>query len=275
MTDEPKTVVKIGGMVLQPATERDFLLRMLLWGRYGVGKTTLASTAPAPILYLGFDHDGDAPLLKCHNLDVVDFSDAPSSIVPGFKSASGTTIQELSNLLKSRREAGNAYATVVFDSVSSFGRMALEHGVKDAKTPLEEPGRSGYGRKNTWINYMILSMLRLVSVHKCHFILICHEDRPLTDKEGAVVEYPIMLGSSLSHQVPISINEVWYIERQTSGVITIRVSPSVLHRHVKTRLFSPSVKTFPWRYDPETGEGLTLATIYETWKENGYNKIAI
>jgi len=282
MSEEPEQLdvpssanrVTIGGVEVTTAEKRKYHLRMLLWGRYGAGKTTLAATAPAPILYLGFDHDGDAPLRKSSDLLILDYSNAAASVVFGFRGTVGTSMQELDRYLTKRAEEGAPISTLIIDSMTSFGRMALEHGVVGAKTTIEDPEFKGYGRKNTWVNYAILGLLRIAGRHDLHLIVVCHEDKPNRDKEGNVIEYPIMLGSSLAYQIPVSINEVWYLEQTTTGH-AIRVRPSAQYKHVKTRLFSAQVRAFPWVYNPETGEGLTLAKIYQVWQANDFGKISV
>lgn len=250
-------------------------MSMMLWGNSGCGKTTLAATMPGHKLWLLFDPDGDAAVSDRDDVSVFDFSDKPASMVERFKQENCAGIEKV---LTDNPDI----TTVVVDSVTSFGELALEHGVVHAlqhrpkeKPSIEDPGFAGYGRKNTWTRYMVMNLARLTARLDRHIIFIAHEDMPQKDKEGNVVAISIMLGSSLNEQVPIKLSEIWWMQ-DTGKERRLAIRPVRSRRPMKSRMFVTDDKPeFVCDYDAMTGEGDNLGTYYELWQKNGYSKLPL
>ena len=68
--------IKIGGQEVQSVQGTSSRMSLLLWGQPGVGKTTLAATAPGKKLWVNFDPDGTDSVAQFENIDVVDLSGA-------------------------------------------------------------------------------------------------------------------------------------------------------------------------------------------------------
>lgn len=256
------------GMVGQTHSEVSQRLALLLWGSAGSGKTTLAATAPGKKVWLNFDPDGPASVLgNRDDIIVFDFSVREDAVVQRFKEPDPFGIDRF---LADHPEV----ETVVVDSVTMFGDKALTHGVREAKTSIEEPEFKGYGRKNTWTRLMIMNLLRITGKHNRHIVFVCHEDVPTKNSKGDVLFITIMLGSSLSEEAPLQISEVWSIQQLDDGTRRIAVRPVRMRKPMKTRMFLTSGPAeFLWRYNADTQTGPGLADWFQAWKENGFAKI--
>lgn len=280
MTEAPSTEIKLGNYTLNTPSEKAQRVSMLLWGSAGCGKTTLASTAPGKKLWINFDPDGTASIAnraKARNdIIVLDLASEKDNIVEKFK------VADPLGLTKFLTENPDV-ETVVIDSVTNFGDKALAHGVEIAKgtskgrgATLEDPGFSGYGNKNTWMRLMVKHMLEVTGKLNRHVIFIAHEDKPTTNDQGAVLFITIMLGSSLSEQVPLQISEVWAMT-DTGKERRIAVRPCRSRKPMKTRMFSAnsSEPEFKWNYDADKLEGDGIAEWYAAWKANGFAKLQL
>lgn len=249
-------------------------MSLMLWGASGCGKTTLAATAPGKKLWINFDPDGTEALNYFEDIVVMDLSAEPDSLIERFKEPDPFKI--------SKFIAEHNIDTVVFDSLTTFGSKALVHGVAKAQgtakgrsSTLEDPGYAGYGNKNVWTNLAVMNMLKMTKKFNTHMIFIAHEDKPEKNQDGAVMYISIMLGSSLTQQIPVSLSEIWAME-DTGKVRRIAVRPCRARKPMKTRMFSTDKEPeFLWKYDAETGKGEGIETWYKRWVKNGGKKIEI
>lgn len=272
--DEEKPTITLGNIKVSfPDTDLK-RISLVLWGRAGSFKTTLASTAPGKKLWINFDPDGPYSLSGrnvLHNdITVLDLSGEPEGVVMKFKEHVPTDITS----------KWQEFDTIVIDSLTTFGEMALKHGVvvargtvKGAKSSLEEPGYSGYGNKYTWMNLMVANFLRETKRAGKHIILICHEDRMEKDKEGIPLYISILLGSSLIEQIPINLSEVWHVE-DTGSERRIQVRNCRMYKPMKSRMFRTDLgPEFNWKYDAIKWEGEGISDWFEQWKAAGGKKI--
>lgn len=282
MTDkaQPVSTIKLGNYELNAPNEKTQRISMLLWGSTGCGKTTLASTAPGKKLWISFDPDGTVSIAnraKAHNdIIVLDLAAEKDNIVEKFKVADPLG---LTKFLTDNPDI----ETVVVDSVTNFGDKALTHGVETAKgtnkgrgASLEDPGFAGYGNKNTWTRLMVKHLLEVTGKLNRHIIFIAHEDKPEKNDQGAVLFITIMLGSSLSEQVPLQISEVWAMT-DTGKERRIAVRPCRSRKPMKTRMFiaNAAEPEFKWNYDADTLKGDGIAEWYAAWKANNFAKLQL
>ena len=72
----------LGGVTLTTPKTQARRMSAILWGPSGAGKTTLAGTAPGPILWVNFDPDGTSSLMDRPDIYVADFSmESPSCVM--------------------------------------------------------------------------------------------------------------------------------------------------------------------------------------------------
>lgn len=273
MTDEP-TVLKFGSVVIDKPRVINKRVSLLLWGPSGAGKTTLAATAPGKKFWINFDPDGTSTLTNREDVIVADLSTQPNSIVQRF------TEENPFRISKIIEEQG--IDTVVVDSLTSFGDMALSHGVKIAQgtakgrsSTIEDPGFSGFGNKNTWTRQLVMNMLQVTGKTDTNIIFIAHEDKPEKNDQGVVMYISIMLGSSLNEQLPTKISEIWNLtDTGKERRIAIRACRS--RKPMKTRMFKTSGDPeFIWNYDSETEEGEGITDWHKQWLNNDSMKIEL
>ena len=268
--------MKLGSIEVLPTISRREILTMLLWGKPGCGKTVLAATAPGRKLWLQFDPAGTASLTRSDNILVADFSAYKSAQLEAFKQ--GGVIE--SDLLKLIRE--NGINTVVVDSLTSFGQLALHYAIssgkasgKSFKASIEHPGQTGYGIRSSMMLDFITMVLRVCADTKCHTILTAH-DKETSGEEGKVVEITMNLGGQGGVVIPSKISEIWHME-DTGKQRNLYIRAHGVKRPMRTRMFLPNgdVTQFVLRYDQDkdTGDGIT--TWFNQWEAAGFNKIPL
>jgi hypothetical protein len=271
--------MKLGSIEVQPTISRREILTMLLWGKPGVGKTVLASTAPGKKLWLQFDPAGTASLIRTDNILVADFSGYKSAQLEAFKQ--GGIIE--SDLLKLIREQD--IQTVVVDSLTTFGQMALHYAIvsgkasgKHFKASIEAPGVTGYGIRAAMILDFITMVLRVCADTKCHCILTAH-DKETTDDNGAPTEITLNLGGQGQVAIPAKISEIWYVE-DTGKARNIYIRAHGVKRPMRTRMFVTDERTFfTVKYNQdnpdERNKDNAITTWYKAWEANGFAKIPV
>ncbi len=251
-------------------SDLDFTMAQIIWGPSGCGKTTLAATAPGAKLWLQFDPGGCDSIRNRDDIYVLDFTKLPDSSTEKLKIGDSFG---LAQFIRAQPEI----QTIVVDSVTTFGEMALRHGIQDAAavvkkgTPptFEDPGKLGYGRKNTWTNMMVWNIFHIARDLGKHVIFLFHEDLPDKSEDGLVIGITMMVGSSLAEQIPIKFNEVWHLS-DTGKERRIMIRPGRMRRPMKSRMFLMSGDgEFVWKYNADTGEGQTIDAWYKQWRETG------
>lgn len=267
--------MKLGSVEVLPTISRREILTMLIWGKPGCGKTILAGTAPGKKLWLQFDPAGTASLTRRDDILVADFSAFKSAQLEAFKQ--GGVIE--SDLLKLIRD--NAVNTVVVDSLTTFGQMALHYAIssgkasgKSFKASIEHPGQTGYGIRSSMMLDFITMVLRVCADTKTHTILTAH-DKETSDEEGKVTEITLNLGGQGSVAIPAKISEIWHMEDTGKSRILYTRAHGV-KRPMRTRMFVNGDRThftLPYDQDKETGDGITQ--WYAAWEAAGFNKIPL
>ncbi|KKN03640.1 hypothetical protein LCGC14_1105680 [marine sediment metagenome] len=267
--------ITLGGKELSTPQAKIKRFSCLIWGSSGGGKTTLAATAPGKKLWINFDPDGTDAIAYRDDIILNDFSTEPNACVEKFKEDDPLRITQF---LADHKEI----ETVVFDSLTTFGDRALTHGVvKAAGTPkgkyatIEDPGYSGYGRKNTWTRLCVKNLLKATGRVDRNMIFIAHEDKPVTNTQGEILFISIMLGSSLNEQIPVDLSEIWNLS-DTGRERRIAVRNCRLRKPLKSRMFITSgAPEFIWKYNADSDEGPGIADWIEEWKQNSGKKIPL
>jgi hypothetical protein len=266
--------MQLGNIVVQSSADRQELLTMLLWGKPACGKTVLASTAPGKKLWLQFDPAGTASLRRSEDILVADFAGYKPAQLENFKQ--GGIIEK--DLLKLIAEQG--VNTIVVDSLTSFGQLALYYGISTGKAnrgtfraSIEAPGQTGYGVRSAMVLDFCAMVLRVASDTKCHCIFIAH-DRESMDDDGKLSEITLSLGGQGATVLPAKISEMWHIE-DTGRERLIYTRNHGIKRPMRTRMFlmDDKVTKFVCQYNQvnSTGDGITQ--WYEAWKANGFNPV--
>lgn len=268
--------MQLGSVAVTPNTQRRETLVMLLWGKPASGKTVLASTAPGRKLWLLFDPAGTASLSKRSDVVVADFSGYKPAQLENLKQG-GIVERDLVKVLK---EGG--IDTVVVDSLTSFGQLALSYAIVSGKAnkgtfraTIESPGMTGYGvRTSMMLDFAQMVLRACVDAGK-HVVFICHETEKSND-DGEVSEITIALSGQTSMVLPAKVSEIWYVE-DTGKQRLIYVRNHGMRRPMRSRMMltPPGATRFVWSYVQETGEGGTITRWYDAWSAAGFDKIAL
>lgn len=261
--------IKLGNYTATTSDVRKRRHSAIYWGPPGGGKTTLASTAPKPLLLLNFDSDGSTSISDVKDIIEFDLSQDSGEICARF---SEPDPMQLSKLIEKQ-----GIKTVVVDSITSFVDKALQYGVEHAQRSkqhmrsgitLEDPGFGGYGRRKTWALGLFRNMNALTLRHMCHVIYIGHEDSPEKDSDGNFLYQTLALGSDLPDKTGLSVSEVWHV-RDTGKERRIAVRPFQGKKPIKSRMFTTKdAADFAWKYDPTTRKGHTVEQWIKEWERN-------
>jgi hypothetical protein len=252
-------------------TPKTQLTRMsaFIWGPSGAGKTTLAATAPRPILWINFDPDGTSSLMDQDGIFIADFSLESSNKIVTFKNESAGGIR---NILDEHPEI----KTVVVDSVTSLNAMALAHAVTETKSAtMEAPTLAGYGRRNSYTLQAVSQIIKTTGKYNKHVVFVAHEDVPDKDELTGAMMVSILVGGKMRSELPIKLSEVWHLEDTGKDrIITIRANR--LRKPMKSRMFLQSGESnFKWKFDPEEWEGDGIEAWYDAWVDNGGKKLPL
>ena len=273
MTNDTQPVPYKSKFEINPPSTTDRRVSQLIWGPSGCGKTILASTSVPKRLWLQFDPDGTHSIKPdpTNNL-VIDLSSKPPSIVDEAKSFSNPF--DLDNILKN----DTTIRTVIVDSVTAFTTQATAYAAGHKAAPgavFENPSQSGYGFRNRFALGLCKNILAVTNKHGRHVIFICHEGVPETDKDGVVMSITLLLGGTLPSEVSLHMSEVWNM-RDTGTKRMVAVRNVGVRKPMKSRMFDTSTKAeFESTYNVMTGQGLTIESLINKWKDNKYEKIAL
>lgn len=245
---------------------------MLLWGKSGGGKTTLASTAPLDLLWINFDPDGTKVLSGIDGIKLIDLSFENSAIVERICNSDNPL--ELDNFLSSNPN----FRTVVVDSVTSFGDKGIEEAVKHGKgSTIFKPSLESYGRRNVYTLAMIKSFLRITAKHNANIIFICHQGSPNKNELTGEILVSLLMGGQLPEMVPLHLSEVWRLD-DDGKKRTIHIRSSSMYKPMKTRMFVTSkAPSFLWTYNAEADapKEQKIQAWYDAWAANGFKKIPL
>jgi hypothetical protein len=239
MTDKPK--LTLGGVEAEePAIKR---LSMMIWGRAGTGKTTLACTAPGRKALINFDPDGASSIVGMKNVTVFDLAHKVTQLGPNFKDADPLQLEKVIE----------NFDTIIVDSVSSIAESTLARGISITKgATIERPSPGAYQARNNLAIEFVRNMLALTAKYDKNFICIAHEGAPNKNDDGSVIEYTLSLGGQLPQQLAMRMNEIWYLyeTEKTPPQKKLLVRQARLRTPVKSRMFDASkFPEFVWSFD--------------------------
>lgn len=255
-----------GGVAPTKASELPNNMAILLWGPGGIGKTTLACTAPGEKLLINFDPRGPASVAYRDDVMVLDYSTQSTAVVEEFKRSDPFNISSVLD----------RFDTVIVDSATTIGDLTVARGIEITKgATVERPSPGAYMARNALILQLVTNLLKLCEKKGKHLIVICHEAAPDKNEEGQIVSITMYLGGQLPTQTSVRFSEVWAMYELGSGkTIAIRTCRS--RGPIKTRMFSTtSAPEFTWQYNPEENKGMTIADWHEAWIAGGKKKLPL
>jgi hypothetical protein len=237
----------------------------------GVGKTTLAATLPGKKLLLNFDPGGENSIAYRDDVELLDYSGVGSEQGDQFRYDDPF---KLSTLLE-------GYDSLIVDSLTTIGDLALNYGITKHNEKgwdggsIVKPHRDAYGARLNLTLRFATNVLRICQSKGIHVCFCAHEAQPDKDKDGIVQAISLLLGGQLPNQLGLRFSEIWAMYDRPGNKKTIGVRPCRLRTPMKSRMFDVSkVSEFDWDFDPNTGEGETIAEWHQAWLDGGKRKLS-
>lgn len=233
VTPKPKTA---GFAISSPKAERKFL-KMLVYGPYGVGKTTLAASADdvpemKDVLYI--DAEGGAlSLIERPNLDLITINDFTQLarihqyLIHHCRARDEGDIDKLRKLeegLGLERATPKQYNTVVIDSLSEVQRYNMYQllGVKIGEAKIDQEWETpefAHWNKTTEMMRLVVRSFRDLPMN----VIFLSSQKIEDEKKGTVtINFPNML----SKDIPGFIDVVGYYQAVTNktadGAVTVK-----------------------------------------------------
>lgn len=158
-------------------------VKLLLYGRSGVGKTWLVRTVPAPFLISA--ESGVLSLRDCS--------------IPMAKISTVEDLTDLYNWITSDKQA-KQFQTIYIDSISEIGEVVLTNAKKVAKDP-----RQAYGEL---IDKTLMVIKAFRDLPNYHVVMVAKQEPHKDEITGVTTYGPSMPGSKLASQLPYLFDEV-------------------------------------------------------------------
>ena len=170
-------------------------IKAIVYGLAGAGKTTLARTAPEPIIIISAEggmlslHDVDLPVIEVSTMD---------------------DVHEAYSFLTDSDEA-KGFRWVMLDSISEIAEVVLNAEKKIAKDP-----RQAYGAMQEQMADMVRAFRDLPDRH---VLMTAKMERIKDEVSGAMLYSPSMPGTKMGPSLPYYFDEVFAlrVERDADG----------------------------------------------------------
>jgi phage nucleotide-binding protein len=168
-------------------------VKVLVYGHAGVGKTTLSTTMPNPVI---ISAEGGLLSIKDSN-------------IPYIEVANMDDLKETYAWLTS--EEGKKFDSVILDSLSEIGEVVLIH-----EKTMTKDGRAAYGEMATQMTSLIRAFRDLPGKH----VLMTAKVEKSQDETGRMMYAPSMPGAKLGQTLPYFFDLVLAlrVEKDADGV---------------------------------------------------------
>lgn len=178
------------------------ILRVLVYGQAGAGKTELYGSFPKPIWVADFDGKFK-PLVGQPDIEVTSY------VTPDILRSPDVFKQFKKDWREVSKDA--RYKTMVLDSLTSFDTINLKYFCSLSKGGIEEaPTLPVYGDQS---NYYSFFFSELKGIQK-NVVVTAHEFYNVDGESGIHNIMPLITGKSILTKLSSQFEEVWYIERR-------------------------------------------------------------
>ena len=187
----------------------------LVYGDSGTGKTYSLRTLPKPVFVFCADPDGMVTLRGFDGIDFVYLTESPQM----------TAVSKLEEALETfERDLRGRYASVAFDSLTSFGDILMNHCIRlTGKDPLDMfpsrykkgegvllgPSQQDYGNEMTLIQRFVSKVL----TWPINVVFTAHAEIVKDQITGKVIGGPMLTGK-LRNKLPNLFTEVYLTKRE-------------------------------------------------------------
>lgn len=162
----------------------DHGIKALIYGKAGAGKTSLAKTAPNPIIL-----SAESGILSLRDVEL-----------PMIKIETVDDLSEAHEWLESSADA-KQFQTVFIDSISEIGETVLANAKRQVKDP-----RQAYGEL---IEKMTMLIRAFRDLSGFHVVMLAKQEPTKDEMTGVVLYGPSMPGAKLGNQLPYLFDEVF------------------------------------------------------------------
>lgn len=186
------------------------LIRVLLTGESGTGKTFMASTAPKPIHIDSFDPTGTLSIRHWINkgdiIADVQYEDEDPFNPTVFKAWKATFEQRL------KGGYFNSIATYWLDSATTWTDAIMNYTQGSSRAGKVPEWKSDYHPQKVTIRNYLRKIMKL----PCHFILTAHIE-PQKNREGSIIARRVMFSGKGAITIPLLFTEIWVTDvKETS-----------------------------------------------------------
>lgn len=166
-------------------------VKILVYGKAGMGKTTLCATCPSPII---LSAEGGLLALARWNLPYIEIK----------------TLGELRDAYGWARSSAEAkqFQTICLDSISEIAEVVLSV-AKSPKPGAKVDGRQAYG---SMIDDMTKVVREFRDLPGYHVYMSCKQERIKDEATGVVLNGPSMPGNKLGQAMPYFPDEVFQLD---------------------------------------------------------------
>ena len=167
-------------------------VKVIVYGKAGMGKTTLCATCPAPVVL-----SAEAGLLSLARYNI-----------PFIEITSISDLRDAYVWAKSSHEA-QQFQTLCLDSVSEIGERVLSHYMN-----LTKDGRKAYGE-------MIVETTKVIKefrdLPRWNIYMTAKQERIKNEATGALLNGPMMPGNKMAQAVPYFPDELFQLDVEGFG----------------------------------------------------------
>lgn len=176
-------------------------VKIIVYGRSGMGKTMLAATCPAPII---ISAERGLLSLKRENIQRVWGPDRPDIAydIPVIVVDSLDTLVEAQKWFLTDPQAQH-FQTIVMDSITEIAEKVLQNAKKGVKDP-----RQAYG---VLLEQMTQVIKEFRDMQGKHVVMIAKEERVKDEGTGLTLAQPAMPGQKMGPAAPYLTDEVFQI----------------------------------------------------------------
>jgi hypothetical protein len=248
----------------------------ILWGMSKVGKTTFLMSLPGRILYVMIDPDGDEslPILP-----------ERITVIKLYTYKDDEIIRLLEKKIPAHIEKNHEeFDSVVIDSLSTIGRIALEDAIakgvgngREFTASIEAPGLAAYGSRTNHTLKIVNMILRATARVGKHCWFTSHEDEPKTNQKGDLLYITMTQSGKTINGMGLQVSEIWYMRFHDKKWF-IAIAPCRNKQPMGSRMFDVTGEPeFRLVFDPELGpdQPHSIATWFNRWQGSGRKKLPV